>query len=1489
MIRLRRLLLDQIGDQAARFPHVVVDCTDPTSLEPLDTIIWLKNGGGKTSLLALLFSLLNPHARDFLGFTLDERTLGDYIRTGDTSHVAAEWQTPTGIVVTGAVYEWPERRRPVDAQRHLSELHKRWYVFAPRDGVLTFDDLPLRGASGTGRLSFEAIGAELRSLARQHRRLELTVANSGIDWKHALEAHNIDPTPFRYQKMMNHTEGSIDERFRFSTAADFVNFLLELAADEEASSAISQNARSVADKLARRPVLEAEQRFCRGVADLLEPLDGAWRDRNTARETLESATRTAQATRASFKSAAAAAEREHTRLQARHADAHAAYLEARRHRNAADDLVAEYRRFAAELHVTEAEATVDALTDSHRTAKRDVDAWAGLGPVLRAEVLDVAIADIDAQLTAKHRDADGVRRQRNAAAAQLRDRLDRQAQAAFDAANAAKTAADAAATTSDRKRDEAEAARTSARDSEVVRGRAIEDIAALDAKIAALRADGLAQPDETVTDALARCWEDDERASSEHERIGHDRATVTTALGALRAELPGVVSAALKAEGTAEALGEQFIALTTKLETLEQQPRLRELAQSDTVSVYSAHTTLERLLAGAIEQADADIVDANVGAYEDRRNAKALQDQELLASPRDVEAVLAELERGGVRAVSGFAYVAASVPRADWEKLIAASPAMVAGVIVEDDAVETAQASLEASGIKAASLISVTSKSALHHAAGSPPAGWIVPAEAALYDTDAATDAAAVIGERLEGLDARLGALADSRDADRNLLGALRDFLERCPEGTLQQLGAGRDEAAGIAATRRARENEIATQTVTFEERLEALAAREGELAVERLKLAATKATLEPVANLEGERPAWEATRRERDAEAADRHTEANAASEAARAAHEDALRERGRYQEQREIAGTLALEAGKITVIGGVDEDAAGADPAALRELDALDTDALRDRFALLDDQYHQRVSDPVLADRRATHVNERSGVVADIDQLSPEARERIDEIRALPEALEAGTRHSAARRARERLDDILGDLAVATKDRDGAREVLSTVPRGPGVALMAEETPTSRADAEARCLKVERDRGALSATETKYESERSAAKNAAAAATQRAISLQTQAEAIDAALPDSEDDGEDDPGAVPYDGTDDGARDLRATVVDQVKGAAATATSADRAVGKAGDQVKTFAMAREFAELERSREAVVSGDTEALAPDAARLAGEYRERAAVLEADLGSIAKDREIIVEHLGGEVRRALDLLNRATRVSRLPEGLGQWTDQPFLKIDFDDPRQDDVELKRLVGTELDEFVQRGNVPEGPRLLQRAVHAAVPKGFRIKILKPNAELFVNRVPITEMGKWSGGEKLTAAVLLYCTLARLRTSNRANRDVAAGALVLDNPLGKSSYVKFLALQRHMAQALGVQLLYTTAVKDLGAVGTFPNVVRCRNVLPRNRSDRAVVVDDRVGEAHDRDLDDGRVVPGEVSAARVARQFDHPDRIESQRVEPEEMIGEP
>ena len=95
-------------------------------------MLFLENGGGKSVLLKLVFSVLLPGRRQVVGTTSTD-VLAKFVLGEDVAHVACEWMhTATGeLLVTGKVSEWPGHVASADPHR----LADAWYSFRPGPGL----------------------------------------------------------------------------------------------------------------------------------------------------------------------------------------------------------------------------------------------------------------------------------------------------------------------------------------------------------------------------------------------------------------------------------------------------------------------------------------------------------------------------------------------------------------------------------------------------------------------------------------------------------------------------------------------------------------------------------------------------------------------------------------------------------------------------------------------------------------------------------------------------------------------------------------------------------------------------------------------------------------------------------------------------------------------------------------------------------------------------------------------------------------------------------------------------------------------------------------------------------------------------------------------------------------------------------------------------------------------------------------------------------
>jgi hypothetical protein len=308
-------------------------------------------------------------------------------------------------------------------------------------------------------------------------------------------------------------------------------------------------------------------------------------------------------------------------------------------------------------------------------------------------------------------------------------------------------------------------------------------------------------------------------------------------------------------------------------------------------------------------------------------------------------------------------------------------------------------------------------------------------------------------------------------------------------------------------------------------------------------------------------------------------------------------------------------------------------------------------------------------------------------------------------------------------------------------------------------------------------------------------------------------------------------DPDVAPFGGSLDDARHAHRAVRDNLTEASQLLSAAEKAVRDAADRLASYAADSRFEKVDSHvRRQLVSVGREQLPGYAREWDQALRPRLRTLNDDLGQIERHRSNIVARMKGMVESALSTLRAAQRLSRLPEGLADWSGQEFLRIRFDD-LEEDLLLDRL-GEVVDEAAgQPGSGQsakrDGVTLLLRAVRAAMPKGVRVEMLKPDAVLRTERVRVSEIRDvFSGGQQLTAAIILYCTMAALRANDRGHgRRRHSGVLFLDNPIGRASAGYLLDLQLHVAQALGVQLIYTTGLFDTDALSVFPLIIRLRN----------------------------------------------------------------
>jgi hypothetical protein len=121
-------------------------------------------------------------------------------------------------------------------------------------------------------------------------------------------------------------------------------------------------------------------------------------------------------------------------------------------------------------------------------------------------------------------------------------------------------------------------------------------------------------------------------------------------------------------------------------------------------------------------------------------------------------------------------------------------------------------------------------------------------------------------------------------------------------------------------------------------------------------------------------------------------------------------------------------------------------------------------------------------------------------------------------------------------------------------------------------------------------------------------------------------------------------------------------------------------------------------------------------------------------------------------------------------------------------------------------------------------------------------------------------------------YTVSASHPTHSARDRRRHAGTLFLDNPIGRANATYLLELQRAVADALGVQLIYTTGLFDTTALAEFPLVVRLRNDADLRAGLKYISVEEHLRPGLPVPGQHGEPVHGEITATRLFRRPPEP-----------------
>ncbi|UUS30051.1 hypothetical protein NRO40_03850 [Streptomyces changanensis] len=1585
MYELSRVRLYSIGPAGARYADTVLDLRGvgepvprpaPTQAEFFEDepvgpprrpapagVLFLENGGGKSVLLKLIFSVMLPGHRNTLGGA-SSGVLRKFLLADDCGHVALEWQhTLTGeLVVVGKVSEWRGRQVSNDPRKFA----EAWYSFRPGPG-LSLDNLPVaestavrahgEGASGAQgrRRTMKGFRDALTEAGKAYPHLEVYWEEIHDRWNEHLGDLGLDPELFRYQREMNADEGEAAGLFAVKKDSDFTDLLLRAVTDTRDTDGLADLVSGFGGKLGRRAELTAERDFTAGSVDLLGRIVDAADTRARARDVHAAAERRTRAL-ARRLTARAGEERVRTAELAEQVTAAAHTVTDAEQARARSSLVAAelaYRHASLALAAAEKGAAAQRreLTDA-RTLHA---AWQATEAVLRhraaadrsarvAVAIQEAERDAAPALAARAKAASDLVRALQAAATEGERHADEQEERSAALQEAGETAhrdATSAATEAQRARSEAghlrqRLAEVEQETAEAVRAGWLDDtapdadparaaLAAADAEKTAVAAwDTAREAARLAADRAREAAADESRAelaaaraadaaqAADHAHEAERRAAESIAAEERLAELLSLPAARRTARvprqntggstgehngGTAGAAtgGDAGVATGQRPGASAAAPRAGQgPLTAEELDRYADE--LRELLDHNIASGERKLFDLRTAAADDARILGALGDGGLLPPGPDVLATVEFLGEQGVPALPGWRYLAQSVDPADHAAVLAARPELVDGVVVTDpQSYARAREALAGAALLPRSAVAVGTAAALLAPVPRQPSDddgevFLIPPNPAMHDEHAADEERQALRARAAARDEEIRGLAARLAGDRSLAARVGSWRADCPPGMLAEL-AGAAEAAREAAetaqavlaearAARAEADETAAETARVRD--------ERQDAAQRARRVAD--ALAGLAFRLRERAGWQSRLRELADEAAEAEARAQTCLERARAADEDRRAAQRAADDAHRTARALRAERAEIA---GAPENVPEEKPDGTDLLDGgvprPSLPALREAYRAASQLYEKVGVGADLRAEQARAESDESAALAELDRLTNKVRTRAAQLLDSPDGADGPSRQAAAARA-ESLVQLLETRASEASEKlgrlRGEAERLAPTDGEAHTELPDELVP---ADAEQAQTLLRTATGELAARTDALEAARAthahllrahrAAEDAAGGFDELAALLRDQ-------LREHADDDPREP--QPHAGSLEEARQAAAEARRSLRGCAADLSAADSAVREACDVLVRHANSTRYEQVRTpARQQIRELPAAALPEHAARWAEAFAPRLRVLTDELAQLERNRESIVDRLRGLVESALTTLRSAQRLSRLPEGLGEWSGQEFLRIRFEEP--DQATLVERLGEVIDEATRAAVKKnsdlrrDGMSLLLRGVHAALqPRGVAVEILKPDAVLRAERVPVGQMGDvFSGGQLLTAAIALYCTMAALRSNDRGrDKHRHAGTLFLDNPIGRANATYLLELQRAVSDALGVQLLYTTGLFDTTALAEFPLVIRLRNDADLRAGLKYISVEEHLRPGLPQPAQEGEpAVHGEITATRMFRRSQPTERPSAER----------
>lgn len=1430
MQKISRIYLANCGYDTAWYDGVTMDLREPDFHAPTDTIINLENGGGKTSFLSLVLSCFETNKDRFLK-TLNDKNhrFGDYFAAdGTMGLIVVEWLMPprkagegSYRLITGQAVAMRPAADPPD---------ERMFFSFEEDANLSLDELPGPRLCDTPILSLSKFSDWLHEKQRlSHGNLFITRKQS--DWHRHLEACLIDLPMLRMQVDFSATEGGFDKGFLgFQSEEQFLRRFLYLTMDAGRASSVRDAVAAACDKLRRRPQYTQRltqlqtfqsslQTFSTAAADLrqerVQQLSLVWKGARLAQALQEQA----EAALASVvtETQFAATQRGVQQLQAKLAGDKAA-----EHATLTDWQF--LRKTAA------ATSSLGSLREEHSKAEKTV--------------LHIKAARLQHAIKAAQKSIDELARQAELQTTELAPFLTRVQEAGallrralFDQAGALRQQAqdignEIAQRVQNVKslRVEMGARIVTLKALSAEKTRLEEQQAQMEAALARLAAMGTLQSAvEPIQDAMGRWTSALEQAEAELAAVQEQQGTFQEEAQRWRVRAEEATARAATLDlpiGQEQSFIQDGHQVQGRLSKL---PALTAAADAERVDDLESAALRERL-GQLILSYGQQVSSADVRLAQLMADKQAIENTGVAGHNADVDLVVRQLRAEGIQSARAFNQYLANAGK-DAERtraLVQSNPARFLGVCVADvewDAVNKVQW-----GTTRPDKPVVISKASLAPDAGLP--GVVVPAA-----TDAAhnKDAAFELKLRLDATyskehEAR-ESLATRRDQAVTARKELQEYLDRFGGGklasaqaTLQRLESEQEQARGEALAAAAKEVEAQNAANALVARITECNKRVADCTSRDLALR----------QFQDEYEARRIARKQRWPVLA----EELSVLEAQQSEAEETL---SRYQQQdlsaTEQKSQLDAQAmvldSERTKLEHYDTQFSAQD---WLKSNAWTLDTLRQAYDMAAGIYRvnaeQRLgviqaqldtAKKAINAQKAEFTRDFPGVTgdelavyhhADFDSVLPAAEALVKglsarveaEVKAEAAANGAHLQWKAANKVKlqprtaeiEALDGDALEQAIRAADADRLF-ALEAARRAEEAAIKADQN-ANNAKATARQAK---ERKSVLSSSLGLED-----LNGLELLEAHLTALDCEVEALRRAFVVE--------------------ADTQVQVQTLVQDHATRNKERDRSEKRARaafDALRAAAQTPEFLKTEPELAAQMrTNEFDAAVADVARLLEGLTERIAVTQSNLDSMAQDFSAAADELVSLSQLAQSTLNSATRKT-IPAAAPSVGGKQILKMRSHLNAVSAEDRRRTLQSYLERLIESTVIPaKGTDMAADALIALSGKPLGLQLLKMSIDDTRQYEPVAEL-KLSGGEAVTTAMFLYCVVSQVRSDMQAKEQrLGGGPLLLDNPFAKATKPVLWEVQLMLANAIGVQFIFATAIHDYNALGKFKHFVRLR-----------------------------------------------------------------